>query len=82
MILSCKTGKMKRICEAALLYAIGYIDTRNASDAHPQWRLLKAKKLKKITPAEIKQEMAKNSRGLKETTQFLHAKSYIIELSK
>ena len=77
MVESIKTAKKVRICEAALLYAIGYIDSPNASDAHPQWQLYKAQFLGKLTPALLRQTISQNSKGFRESEKKQHSRSYI-----
>ena len=77
-----KFGKQKKICEAALLNLIGYIDTPNASDANIQWLVYKRMLTSGATSAdeELIKAFKAAAKGTKKTRKAIHAEAYIQSL--
>lgn len=74
-----QSGSSRRICEAALLYIIGYIDSPNASDANPQWQTYKRLFSGDLTAA-TNRELSASAKEIKKSTKQMNVKSFIQHL--
>lgn len=76
-----KAGKPRRICEAALLFILGYIDTPNASDANPQWLMFKRMKLNESRGVKedvpLRKAWVASQKGIQKSQKHMDAKGFI-----
>ena len=64
-----------------MLYILGYIDTMNASEAHPQWRAYVKQFCGEITvDSNTKSALSNSGKALKESSKRQNAKAYISHL--
>ena len=64
-----------------IMYTVGYIDSSNASDAHPQWKLFKTNYFEAKSPEDLmKVAREYNLKGIRVSRKVAHATAYIVHL--
>lgn len=64
-----------------IMYTVGYIDSSNASDAHPQWKLFKMNFFEAQSPEDLmKVARQYNLKGIRVSRKVAHVTAFIVHL--